>query len=138
MTVGKKISGIKIHIGVDTCGRPHAILVTTADLNDREGAIQMIEKDMRNLSAVLKVMVDGGYTGDNFAFEIKDMLGAEVEVVKRNELRTFSVLPKRWVVERTFAWLDLFRRLWKNCERKLYTTLQMVVFALASLFLKRY
>ena len=50
-------------------------------------------------------------------------------VVKRNELHTFVVLPKRWVVERSFAWLEKCRRLWKNCERKLNTSLQMVVLA---------
>ena len=46
------------------------------------------------------------------------LLGAAVEVVKRNELHTFVVLPKRWVVERSFAWLEKCRRLWKNCETK--------------------
>ena len=60
-----------------------------------------------------------------------------VEVVKRNELHTFVVLPKRWVVERSFAWLEKCRRLWKNCERKLNTSLQMVVLAFTVLILKR-
>jgi transposase len=55
--------------------------------------------------------------------------GAEVEVVKRNELHRFAVLPKRWVVERTFGWLEKYRRLWKNCERKIHSTLQMTVLA---------
>lgn len=50
------------------------------------------------------------------------MLGAEVEVVKRSELHQFAVMPKRWVVERSFAWLDKRRRLWKNCERKRHTS----------------
>ena len=60
-----------------------------------------------------------------------------MEVVKRNELHTFVVLPKRWVVERSFGWLEQCRRLWKNCERKLNTSLQMVVLAFAVLILKR-
>ncbi|MDR1146994.1 MAG: transposase [Spirochaetaceae bacterium] len=64
--------------------------------------------------------------------------GAEVEVVKRNELHKFVVLPKRWVVERTFEWLEKYRRLWKNCERKIHNTLQMTVLAFISLLLKRY
>ena len=59
-----------------------------------------------------------------------------MEVVKRNELHTFVVLPKRWVVERSFGWLEKCRRLWKNCERKLNTSLQMVVLAFAVLILK--
>ena len=65
------------------------------------------------------------------------MLGASVEVVKRDELHTVVVLPKRWVVERSFAWLEKCRRRWKNCERKLNTSLQMVVLAFTALILKR-
>ena len=65
------------------------------------------------------------------------LLGATVEVVRRDELHTFVVLPKRWVVERSFAWLEKCRRLWKNCERKLNTSLQMVVLAFVALLLKR-
>ena len=66
-----------------------------------------------------------------------NLLGASVEVVKRNELHAFVVLPKRWVVERSFAWLEKCRRLWKNYEGKLNTSLQMVVLAFAVLILKR-
>ena len=83
------------------------------------------------------VLVDGGYTGEPFATAVQGLLGASVEVVKRSELHTFVVLPKRWVVERSFAWLEKCRRLWKNCERKLNTSLQMVVLAFMVLILKR-
>ncbi len=62
----------------------------------------------------------GGYSCERFANQVMDICGAKVEVVKRNELHKF-VLPRRWVVERLFGWLDKFRRLWKNCERKLST-----------------
>ena len=62
---------------------------------------------------------------------------ATVQVVKRNELHTFAVLPKRWVVERSFGWLEKCRRLWKNCERKLNTSLQFVPLAFLSLLLGR-
>lgn len=134
---GKKISGIKRHIGVDTNGLPHAVTITTANVTDRDGAIMMATNWKYYLILVLKLLVDGGYTGENFATQIKIILGAEVEVVKRNELHTFKVLPKRWVVERTFAWLEKCRRLWKNCERKLNTSLQMVYLAFVSLLLKR-
>ncbi len=84
-----------------------------------------------------KVLVDGGYTGKPFAAAVQSRLGAAVEVVKRNELHTCVVLPKRWVVERSFAGLEKCRRLWKNCERKLNTSLQMVVLAFMVLILKR-
>ena len=126
---GKKVSGIKRHIAVDTQGLPHAIHVTTADVTDRAGALAMFDRRRADLSQVQKVLVDGGYTGKPFATAVQGLLGASVEVVKRNELHTFVVLPKRWVVERSFAWLEKCRRLWKNCERKLNTSLQMVVLA---------
>lgn len=100
-------------------GLPHAIAVTTADVTDRNGAIQMILLNLDNLSCVKKFLVDGGYSGERFANQVKDICGAQVEVVKRSELHKFVVLPRRWVVERLFGWLDKFRRLWKNCERKL-------------------
>ncbi len=87
------------------------------------------------LSWVKKFLVDGGYSGERFAGAVKELCGAEVEVVKRNELHKFVVLPRRWVVERLFAWLDKFRRLWKNCERKLHTSMQVVAFALLAILL---
>lgn len=83
------------------------------------------------------VLVDGGYTGEKFAESVQNLLGCSVEVAKRNELHTFKVLPKRWVVERSFAWLEKCRRLWKNCERKLNTSLNMVILAFIVLVLKR-
>ena len=135
---GKKVSGIKRHIVVDTIGLPHAIHVTTANVNDRDGALEAFQNYSGSLSQVENVLTDGGYTGDNFASEVKIILGASVEVAKRNELHTFQVIPKRWVVERSFAWLEKCRRLWKNCERKLDTSLQMVALAFLSLVLKRF
>ncbi|WP_425382166.1 IS5 family transposase [Spiroplasma endosymbiont of Melieria omissa] len=135
---GKKISGIKRHIIVDSQGLPHAIYITTAEKTDRNSAIIMIENEKENLSAVQKIIVDAGYTGEKFASEIKTIINANVEVIKRNELHTFVVLPKRWIVERSFAWLEKYRRLWKNCERKLNTSLQMVVLSFISILLKRF
>ena len=134
---GKKVSGIKRHIAVDTQGLPHAIYVTTANVTDRAGALAMFKRSRATLNRVQKVLVDGGYSGEPFAAEVQNLLGASVEVVKRKELHTFAVLPQRWVVERSFGWLDKCRRLWKNCERKLNTSLQMVVLAFAVLILKR-
>jgi transposase len=129
---------MKLHIGVDTGGLPHAMFASTADMTDRDGARNLIGYAYPHLSKVRKVLVDGGYTGDDFAQDVKWLIGAEVEVVKRNELHTFQVMPKRWIVERTFAWLDHCRRLWKNCERQLHTSLQMAKFAFISLLLRRY
>ncbi|MCM1316373.1 MAG: transposase, partial [Alistipes senegalensis] len=90
------------------------------------------------LSNIKKVLVDGRYTGKNFADAIKEISNAEVEVVKRNELHIFAVLPKRWIVERSFGWLDKCCRIWKNCERKLQNSFQMVTIAFIHIILKRY
>lgn len=132
------MSGIKRHIVVDTQGLPHAIAVTTAEVTDRKGALKAIVRHRDDLSEVKSVLVDGGYTGQSFAEAIHTALGAEVQVAKRNELHRFAVIPQRWVVERSFAWLEKCRRLWKNCERLLNTSLQFVNLAFLALLLKRY
>ncbi len=134
---GKLVSGIKRHIGVDTNGLPHMIHVTTANVTDRAGALEGFALYKSNLINVINVLVDAGYTGEPFATGVKDTLGATVEVAKRSELHTFAVIPKRWVVERSFAWLEKCRRLWKNCERKLNTSLNMVALAFLVLLLKK-
>jgi len=94
------------------------------------------QKDV--LTHVQNVLVDGGYTGEPFAAAVQQCIGATVEVVKRNELHTFAVLPKRWVVERSFGWLEKCHRLWKNCEYYLNTSLQMITLAFLALLLKRF
>ena len=108
---GKKISGIKRHIIVDTNGLPHAIAVTTANVTDREGAIHAIEANKKHLRKVKKILADGGYTGKPFAEKVRKLLKAETEIAKRNEPHTFKVIPRRWVVERSFSWLEKCRRL---------------------------
>lgn len=134
---GKKVSGIKRHIAVDTQGLLHAIAVTTADVTDREGALEALRSNQQSLERVECVLADGGYTGEPFAQAIENMLGATVQIAKRSDLHTFVIIPKRWVVERSFAWLEKCRRLWKNCERKLNTSLQFICLAFLSLILRR-
>lgn len=131
------MSGIKRHIAVDTNGLPHAICVTTANITDRAGALEAITYNKNSLSEVVNIMVDGGYTGEKFANSVNGLIGASVEVAKRSELHKFKVIPKRWVVERSFGWLEKCRRLWKNCERYIQTSTQMVVLAFVSLLLRR-
>lgn len=127
-----------MHLGVDTNGLPHSMCITTANVTDRDGALEMFKLCASHLTKAIKVLCDGGYTGEKFAIATKELIDAVVEVVKRNELHKFVVIPKRWVVERTFAWLEKYRRLWKNCERKLHTSLQMTTLAFIALLLKRY
>ena len=135
---GKKVSGIKRHIAVDTNGLPHGIAVTTANVTDRAGALILIETNKNQFTHVTKALVDGGHTGEPFATGVSELIGAKVEVVKRSELHTFKVIPKRWVVERSFSWLEKCRRLWKNCERLLATSMQMVVLAFVRLLVRRF
>lgn len=98
----------------------------------------MILLNLDNLSRVEKFLVDGGYSGERFANQIKGICGAQVEVVKRSQLHKFVILPRRWVVERLFGWLDKFRRLWKNCERKLSISAQILTFALIAILIRRF
>jgi transposase len=105
------VSGIKRHIAVDTNGLPHAIHITTANETDRNGALQAFGLHKDSLSNVKNVLADGGYSGENFANEVKEILGCPVAIAKRSELHSFKVIPKRWVVERSFGWLEKCRRL---------------------------
>jgi len=96
-----------------------------------------MERCTDNLQNVAGVLADAGYTGEPFASAVKELLDAPVQIAKRSELHTFKVIPKRWVVERSFAWLEKCRRLWKNCERKLNTSLQFIHLAFLVLLLRR-
>ena len=129
---------MKIHAAVDILGFPYALGVTTANVSDRDGAIAIFSQPYYTSPRLQKILFDGAYTGDEFATKIKDLVGADVEVVKRNELHTFVVIPKRWIVERSFGWLDKCRLLWKNCERKLLSTLAFVKLAFLSALLRRF
>ena len=133
---GKKVSGIKRHVAVDSQGLPHAFAVTAANVSDRQGAIDML-RNQGQLVLVQKVLVDSAYTGQDFASSIKDLIGAEVEVAKRSDLHTFVVIPKRWVVERSFSWVEKCRRLWKNCERLISSSLAMMQLAFIRMLLIR-
>ncbi|KAF3984747.1 MAG: transposase, partial [Methylococcales symbiont of Hymedesmia sp. n. MRB-2018] len=75
--------------------------------------------------------------GKPFTEGVKQRIEATVTVAKRNELHTFTVIPQRWVVERSFSWLEKCRRLWKNCERLLNSSLHMVILAFIRILLNR-
>ena len=131
------MSGIKRHIGVDTQGIPHFVLITTANVTDRVGALEALHLKKSHLQKVESILVDGGYTGEAFATGVQEILGATVQVAKRSELHKFAVIPQRWVVERSFAWLEGCRRLWKNTERILNSSLQFTYLAFLMLLLRR-
>ena len=80
--------------------------LTKADVTDRNGAVEMILLNLNNLTCVKNMLFDSGYSGENFASVIKKIHGSKVQVVKKSDLHKFEVIPKRWIVERSFAWLE--------------------------------
>ncbi|WP_105310495.1 IS5 family transposase, partial [Lactiplantibacillus plantarum] len=126
---GKKIPGIKRHLAVDINGLPMAVHVTTANVSERDGANALLALNKSQFDLVQRVMADGGYTGNNFAQSVQAMINAEVIIAKQSDLRHGQVTPQRWVIERSFSWLGKYRRLWRNCERKLNTSKMMISLA---------
>ena len=112
--------------------------LTTAEVMDRKGALQAMRRCKSGLCKIRNVLADSGYVGQPFAQAVKETLGegVTVQIAKRSELHKFAVIPKRWVVERSFSWLDKNRRLCKNCERKLDTSLQFIHLTFLSLLLR--
>ena len=124
---------------MDVLGFPYAAMVTTANISDIAGGVHLFSQpSFYTHSSVQTALCDGTYEGKNFADAIKELIGANVEIAKRSELHTFVVIPKRWIVERSFGWLDKYRRLWKNCERKIENTLNMVKFVFVRVLLRRF
>ena len=91
------------------------MVVHSAGIQDRVGARAVLTRLNRRFEGIVKVFVDGGYTGRLLDWS-QQMFSYDVEVVKRNEQHQFKVLPKRWIVERSFAWMGWFRRLSKDYE----------------------
>ncbi|RND34297.1 hypothetical protein FAM18133_02702 [Lacticaseibacillus paracasei] len=123
---------------VDINGLPQAIHINRANVSDREGTLAMFSLSNQMLDSVQRVIVDGGYTGQDFSDQVKLILDASTTLAKRNELHTFKVLPQRWIIGRSWSWLDKCSRLWKNCERKLNSSLQMVLLDYLVLAFRRY
>ena len=135
---GQKVSGIKRHLAVDINGLPMAVHVTTANVSERDGANALLALNKSQFDLVQRVMADGGYTGNNFAQSVQAMINAEVIIAKQSDLRHGQVTPQRWVIERSFSWLGKYRRLWRNCERKLNTSKMMISLAFLRILLKRF
>jgi transposase len=112
---GKKVNGRKRHIAVDTMGLLGCVLVTAANVQDRDSAKPLLERFAAKSARLAKVWADGGYAGKLVAW-CREATGAVLEIVKRNEAHVFKVLPRRWVVERTLAWIARHQRC-ANYER---------------------
>ncbi len=114
----KKKKGSKVHAAVDTLGNLLALKVTAANEQEREQVAELAAKVQEVTGGTVEVAyVDQGYTGENAAKQASDH-GIQLEVVKHKEAKKgFVLLPRRWVVERTFGWLGRFRRLTRDYER---------------------
>jgi transposase len=114
---GKKINGRKRHIITDTTGHLVAAKVHAADIQDRDGAPDLLASIRYRFPWLRHVFADGGYAGEKLLTALKEHGQWQIEIVKRSDhTNAFYVLPRRWVVERTFAWLNRNRRLAKDFE----------------------
>ncbi|WP_082670211.1 IS5 family transposase [Sphingomonas sanguinis] len=113
---GKKVKGRKRHIATDTTGNLLDGLVLAADIQDRDGAPNLIERCRDAYPALDRFFADGGYAGQKLADAIAHIDRLVIEIVRRSDAHRFVVLPRRWVVERTIAWLNRCRRLAKDWE----------------------
>jgi putative transposase len=135
---GKKVKGRKRHIVVDSQGLLIGVLVTEANASERLGAVVVLDEAKEKLSKLEVIWVDRGYSGKNFANAVKQVCGdgVRVEVIARNSQR-FEQLPKRWIVERTFGWLNRFRRLSKDYEAYSEVSEAMIYGSLIRLMVRR-
>ncbi|MGH3780726.1 MAG: IS5 family transposase, partial [Pseudonocardiaceae bacterium] len=115
---GKKINGRKRHIAVDTLGLLLVVMVTAASVQDRDGACRLLARLRERFSTITLVWADGGYAGRLVTWAAQ-VLALTITIVKRSDDTTgFVVMPRRWVVERTFGWLMRYRRLVRDYERR--------------------
>lgn len=134
---GKLIKGRKRHIVVDTTGYPLVALAHAADIYDGHAAERVLKVLFSMVKTVKKIWADGAYQGEEFIQWVKEQFGCILEVVKKKKGKGFQVLPRRWVVERTFAWLNRYRRLSKDYERKPTSSSSHVYVASIRLMLRR-
>jgi putative transposase len=134
---GKKINGRKRHIVVDTLGLLMAVVVHAANIQDREGAMLVLKLLRDTFPRLERIWADGGYAGQLIGW-VAMTGGWILEIVKRTDkLPKFVVLPKRWIVERTFAWLGRYRRLSKDYELSVESSESMIYISMINLMLHR-
>jgi putative transposase len=121
------VKGRKRHLLVDTLGLIWGVVVHSAEVQDRDGAKFVLEKVEGEFSRLKLIWADGGYAGQLIEW-VKRLCGSTLEIVKRNDdAKGFVVLPKRWIVERTFGWFGWYRRLSKDYEEQTVNSEAMIL-----------
>jgi len=135
----KKVTGRKRHILVDVMGLLLVVLVHKANIQERDGAKSLLQRAKRKgFQRLSLIWADGGYSGQPMCDWVRKLAGWLFEVVKRtDDAKGFVVLPRRWVVERTFAWLGNYRRLSKDYEVLPQTSEAMIYAAMVHVMLRR-
>jgi transposase len=135
---GKKVKGKKRHILVDTLGLPLNVVVHPANIQDRDGGLLVLKAVRRLFPFIERIFADGGYQGEATAAAVRALGPWQLEIVKRSDHAVgFEVLPQRWIVERTFAWLGRCRRLAKDYENRTRFAVAYIHLAMIRLMLRR-
>ena len=134
---GKNVNGRKRHILVDTLGLLLVVVVTAASYSDAQGARHLFKRLRGSCKKLRKVWVDGGYRGALIEWVNKHLWFVLQPVLRPKESKGFVLLPRRWVVERTFAWLNLCRRLSKDYEGQTSTSETFIYIAMTRLMIRR-
>lgn len=113
------------------------VSVLPADIQDRHAAIDLLKRTRSRFPFIERIFGDGGYAGAKTAAAVRSTGCWKIEIVKRSDAHRFVVLPKRWIVERTFAWISRNRRLMREFERYASTAAAFVRLAMIRLMLKR-
>lgn len=121
---------------VDTLGLIIALVVHSAGVQDREGGKLLIQQLGTRFRRLQLIFADGGYAG-KFVHWVRGWYGRFVEIVPRKAIGRFAVLPKRWIVERTFAWLGKYRRLSKDYETLPCNSECMILIAMINVMVHR-
>lgn len=113
------------------------VVVHRASLHDRDGARRLLRNTARHFPSIVKIFADAGYRDPRMAKVVADPEAWEQEIVARGELDKFVILPKRWIVERTFAWVSRNRRLARDFERNASTVVAFIRLAMIRIMLRR-
>jgi len=135
--VAKQVKGRKRHILVDVLGLIITALVHTANTQDRHGGLAVLAAAAASCSSLLLIWADAGYRGPSFAHAFVALAAWSLEIVSKTTPSTFTVLPKRWIVERTFAWMGRNRRLSKDYEHNISHSQANLFLAMSLLMARR-